>query len=317
MRFILVEDDPRQAEALVIDLKAAFPSTQLTWVASEHDFATLLPTLEPSPPDLVLIDMMLQWARPSRTIPPRPAEVSEGGFRRAGLRCVKRLRRISSTRVVPVILYSALDRQDLKDDVQSLDEHVFVVHKAAEPESLVRLMRSVLQAQGSPIGLADDPDQNSASYARVAVCRRGHTVFASVSERSDNNRRLFCGLCGAPLLVACEMCNSPLRVQPDNMLAEGVGVFCRNCGGLFPWAGPRDRLTHLQNLLEFTELDEAEQLSVIEELSILMVPAGEITEDEVVQAGARIRRLAPRLWDAGLPVIQAVLTEAARTRLGL
>ncbi len=75
-------------------------------------------------------------------------------------------------------------------------------------------------------------------------------------------------------------------------------------------------MRHLQNLLEFEDLDEATQLTVIEELAVLAAPVDQVNDDERARAGERLRGLAPRLW-RGIPVIQTVLTEAAKRQLGL
>ena len=59
------------------------------------------------------------------------------------------------------------------------------------------------------------------------------------------------------------------------------------------------------------------QLTIIEQLAVLAAPVDEATDEERVEAGKRLRRLAPRMWEAGLPILQTVLTEAAKRKLGL
>ena len=69
--------------------------------------------------------------------------------------------------------------------------------------------------------------------------------------------------------------------------------------------------------MEFEDLDEATQLTVIEDLAVLSAPVDEGDDDDRTNAAERVQRLAPTLWQAGLPVIQSVLTEAVKRRLGL
>jgi hypothetical protein len=73
----------------------------------------------------------------------------------------------------------------------------------------------------------------------------------------------------------------------------------------------------LENLLEFEDLDEATQLTVVEELAVLAAPTSDVADERRVRAGERIRAMAPRLWQVGSPVLQTVLTEAVKRQLGL
>jgi hypothetical protein len=74
----------------------------------------------------------------------------------------------------------------------------------------------------------------------------------------------------------------------------------------------------LYNLLDFEDLDEAERLTVIEHIAVLTQPVdGDTSDEQRVRAGERLRRLAPQLWEAGLPIIQGLLTSAAKQQLGL
>jgi hypothetical protein len=73
---------------------------------------------------------------------------------------------------------------------------------------------------------------------------------------------------------------------------------------------------HLQNLLEFEELDEATQLTIIEDLAVLTAPVEDVPDESRVSAAERIRRLAPKLWDTALPVVQSVATAAVKAHYG-
>jgi hypothetical protein len=99
--------------------------------------------------------------------------------------------------------------------------------------------------------------------------------------------------------------------------AHDPDPFCFNCGVPHRWATREQRVRHLENLLEFKDLDDAAQLTVIEQLAVLSAPADEVDDAQRAGAAERVRRLAPKLWETGLPVIQSVLTEAAKKQLGL
>jgi hypothetical protein len=42
-----------------------------------------------------------------------------------------------------------------------------------------------------------------------------------------------------------------------------------------------------------------------------------VTDDDRVRAGRRIKALAPKVWEAILPVLQGLLTAEAKRQLGL
>ncbi len=64
-------------------------------------------------PSVIVIDIMLRWTDPAPQQPPRPPEVIQGGFMRAGLRCLESIRQRPKLLHVPVVLYTALTREDL------------------------------------------------------------------------------------------------------------------------------------------------------------------------------------------------------------
>jgi hypothetical protein len=44
---------------------------------------------------------------------------------------------------------------------------------------------------------------------------------------------------------------------------------------------------------------------VVGQIAVLSEPVDEVTDDERVQAGQRMRSLAPKAWEAALPVLQS------------
>jgi hypothetical protein len=93
--------------------------------------------------------------------------------------------------------------------------------------------------------------------------------------------------------------------------------FCCECGAPHRWATRQQRIQHLENLLEFEELDEATQLAVIEQIAVLTKPVDEVEDTAQVTAAERIRKMAPSFWKSATPVLQTVLSEAAKRTLGL
>ncbi|MCA1683014.1 MAG: DUF2321 domain-containing protein [Actinobacteria bacterium] len=153
-----------------------------------------------------------------------------------------------------------------------------------------------------------------------AVCRRGHVMTDYLEHPDIQGVAKFCRSCGAPVATRCERCKAPLPGGYRGVLvaaASSPDPFCFNCGGPHPWATREQRVQHLENLLEFQELEEATQLTIIEQLAVLAAPVDEASDEERVEAGGRLMRVAPKLWDASLPVLQTLLTEAAKRKLGL
>ena len=143
--FVVVEDDHLQTGPLEENLKVAFPGAQVTVLGSEHQFREHLPRLVESPPDLVLMDVMLRWSLPSPNAPEPPADVTEGGYYRAGLRCANLLLADERSRTVPVVLYTILERSDLERDGQGLPDNSSYVGKSSDIEVLLRKVRTLLR----------------------------------------------------------------------------------------------------------------------------------------------------------------------------
>ena len=72
------------------------------------------------------------------------AEVAEGGYYRAGLRCANLLLADERLRSVPVILYTILERSDLERDNKALPSNSSYVGKSSDVEVLLRKVRSLI-----------------------------------------------------------------------------------------------------------------------------------------------------------------------------
>jgi len=92
--------------------------------------------------------------------------------------------------------------------------------------------------------------------------------------------------------------------------------FCWKCGKPYPWATREQRIGHLYNLIDFEDdLDEADRLTLTEQVAVLSKP--EASDEQRVEAGSLIKRLAPKMWEAALPILQTVLSAEIRRQLGL
>jgi CheY-like chemotaxis protein len=145
LHFVIVEDDHLQKGPLEDRLRLSFSGAEVTTLSSEHQFREQLTSLRDSPPDLVLMDVMLRWTLPSPSAPVPPADVAEGGYYRAGLRCANLLAADDRLRDVPVILYTILERSDLERDDKTLPPNSSYVGKSGDVEVLLRKVRDLLR----------------------------------------------------------------------------------------------------------------------------------------------------------------------------
>jgi hypothetical protein len=179
----------------------------------------------------------------------------------------------------------------------------------------------------------------------AAVCRSGHVIAQTLdpppppprvasgppawvehssslgsSEPPPRVLPRHCGRCGRPVLRTCPSCDAFIlgaytALRPsDFSLPES---FCWDCGEPYPWATREERIGELFDKIDHEDLDEATLLVIGEELAVLSAPVDEVTDDDRVRAGHRIRNLAPKAWEAILPVLQGLLTAEAKRQLGL
>jgi CheY-like chemotaxis protein len=143
-----VEDDPLQAEWIRATIEKHIPGADVSQLRTEHEFVTQFEAFALRPPKLILLDAMLRWTDPAPDLPPRPAEVEEGGIAQAGLRCRHRLSNDPRTSAIPVILYSVLrDNASRPETLLYVPENVTHVQKNADPLELVEKIKQALGHQ--------------------------------------------------------------------------------------------------------------------------------------------------------------------------
>ncbi len=135
MRILIVEDDYLQADLLRQILVDRYGSVETDRVKSESAFRNRMSEIRKQPPDLILLDVMLQWTDRD-TYLPAPDDVIKGEFYRAGLRCERLLRDDSITRKIPVILYTMLESRDLGEDLCYLSNKTRFVGKYSDSSLL-------------------------------------------------------------------------------------------------------------------------------------------------------------------------------------
>jgi len=133
MKILVVDDDPLQSEWLFQELRRNFPEAECDLIATESEFREKLASIRQSPPNVVLLDVMLRWADVSDHMPSMPLDVAAGKYHRAGLRCQQLLESHEETREVPVILLTVLDEEDLAQELPELPKHVTHLPKTTDP----------------------------------------------------------------------------------------------------------------------------------------------------------------------------------------
>lgn len=151
MKILLVEDDHLQVQWIKEGLLRSFPSATIEVISTELGFRSKLPELAEDIPAIVIMDVMLRWTDPTPDLQTPPEEVKKEGFFRAGLRCARLLSEQPSTRDIPVILYSVLERSDIATDLKN-EPNVHHLRKDSAYEPLARRIQELLVKQ-SPAGI--------------------------------------------------------------------------------------------------------------------------------------------------------------------
>lgn len=114
MYILIVEDDEPQFNLVKSGLERikGFSNAKIQRIATELDFQKKIDEIAQNKPDIIIMDVMLKWTYPSRDMPPSPGDMD-----RAGIRCEKLLSGNSRTKNIPVILYTVLSKDDLKDEL--------------------------------------------------------------------------------------------------------------------------------------------------------------------------------------------------------
>lgn len=136
MKVLLFEDDPQHAGFVEMKLREKFPGVECDRIQTEKEFREQLTDIVDAKYDVIVLDVMAPWMRPSRDSASPPDDVVQEGFFRAGVRCYDLLRANDAETARRVIFYTILDTEAL-----GVDERAKVINKNADPE-----LRDLLEA---------------------------------------------------------------------------------------------------------------------------------------------------------------------------
>ena len=143
MIIICVEDDHLQFDSISKKIRQAFPGVTIEGIKTEKDFRDKMADFARKPPDVFIIDVMLRWTDPSPKMELAPKEVAEGGFFKAGLRCLQRLVSQEETKNIPVIFYTVLEKNNLEEDLKHIYGKFDFLEKDSDLSSLIQLIRKI------------------------------------------------------------------------------------------------------------------------------------------------------------------------------
>ena len=148
MYILIVEDDPLQAELMIDAIKAdsVLTEARIDRISTESQFQQRFVEITKNPPSLITIDIMLRWADASPLVDPQsvPDEVKENGVYEAGLRCEQLLANHPTTRLVPVILYTIVSKEDLGEELPQR-RNVLHLPKDSDLSPLIWAIRDLLR----------------------------------------------------------------------------------------------------------------------------------------------------------------------------
>jgi DNA-binding NarL/FixJ family response regulator len=142
MRIAIVEDDHLQYGRLQENLQTEFQA-EVTRVGTAQTFFLALSTLRSKPPNIFIIDVMLPWQTTATAQEPPPEKYRNN--RHLGIQCQKWLAEDETTRKIPVVLLTELDRSSIGDDLKDLPANVKYLRKDAGYAALNRVIRQLIR----------------------------------------------------------------------------------------------------------------------------------------------------------------------------
>jgi len=117
-RILLIEDNVNSGVQIYNDLVRV---GQTSWLNSESEFEKYWHLVEAEPPDVVVLDVMMAWAHPSKEKTPIPP----GGVPNlytAGIRCAQKIVKSEKTRNVKIVFYTLVPEEDVREPLKELLE---------------------------------------------------------------------------------------------------------------------------------------------------------------------------------------------------
>lgn len=149
--------------------------------------------------------------------------------------------------------------------------------------------------------------------SEVLICLNGHVIRDLTPEQPS-----YCGRCGAKTISDCPECEREIR----DSLPEGLAItycgrppaFCQECGKPYPWT--KARLEEARDLVEMSELPQAEKESLSNDLSALTVDSPH-SGVAALKMGQFLRKTSKGVAGAMRQILVEVATEATKKALGL
>ncbi len=151
-RIVVVEDDHQDASWIRDELHASLKAS-VEVIPCEKDFVDVLPALGQKKPDIIIFDVMLRWATSSEELEREveqgkvPEDVIKGGFIRAGIRCVARLKSRDDTKDIPYLVYTGLKINNFPEEVIHVAE---IITKSHDIKPLITAVRNKLSRDRTP-----------------------------------------------------------------------------------------------------------------------------------------------------------------------
>jgi DNA-binding NarL/FixJ family response regulator len=144
-RILLIEDDPQQSSSIKAAIERRYRDLEVEVLETESEFCDRLAVLrvQDPKPRMVICDVMLPWSFPDPDAPIAPADVQEGTFRKAGLRCWRRFRRHKHLESVPWIYFTVLDERTIEYEAHS-DNRTGYAQKSSSIKPLLEEMEEYL-----------------------------------------------------------------------------------------------------------------------------------------------------------------------------
>ena len=147
---------------------------------------------------------------------------------------------------------------------------------------------------------------NDSYYDVAQICENGH-VINSMAQDYPNSNQEYCDKCGAPTLMTCLGCETPIRGYHHIPSVIGGGydapAFCYKCGVPFPWTAGRLRAAEeLADELENLTSEDRECLK-----KSLHDLVGETSSTHVAET--RFKKIMRKVGKDGYESMRSLLTD--------
>ena len=144
MRVLLVEDNWEHAQEIIAHLRRSFDDVAVAHMETEWDVRQNLPKIVSAGPDIIFLDIILPWCRPSPDMPPPPDEIVSGNPYRAGLRCLDLFLSESQLSGTPILVHSVLDPERIAEGMKSVPDNVVFLRKPTDWQRILVMIESLM-----------------------------------------------------------------------------------------------------------------------------------------------------------------------------